>query len=409
MQSNSTAAPTRRSWLLFIIDHNPCYLLSGACMLIGCRLLISVLHTPAGDVKKLLLLLGIINLYELLLVILGLVLIKRIAFKRDGRILLALQALFLVDITFTSGIISTIDLGSGIFINAALLILAAFKVSFILHNLKLPRAGRISFFITLQIALLLAIPLIYKWIAGNRNGNLTPLVVYATWWLAALLPMLGLLLHRLPTRPRLLEPHGIERAMGILFITLPFISLLVHLYSAAWVYDIDFVSAFAAPVLLGLALAANLLEGPRLQRYLIARLQLFSIAGAIWLSTDFPRQLLFYVNDGKIALTPLRLILIASALIFIYLIWRHDNLFYLWTALLCLTAAALGPTTSLIWHNLISLLTSSRRLIPRTTLAWGITSVAASFALLFLGGILSLRKNLSLHRPVVLIPDVPTQ
>ena len=108
MQSNSPAAPAqnlaRKNFLHFIIDHNPCYLLSGLFMLAGCWLLNFALYTRAGDIRKLLLLLLIVNIYEFLLITLGLALIKRIAFKRDGRILLALEALFLIDITFTSGI-----------------------------------------------------------------------------------------------------------------------------------------------------------------------------------------------------------------------------------------------------------------------------------------------------------------
>src|SRR6266480_7437534 len=153
MQSDSYIAPPRNYWLRFIIDHNPCYLLSGAFMLLGCWLLNFALYTKAGDIQKLLLLLLIINLYEFLLIALGLTLIKHPAFKRDGRILLALEALFLVDVTFINGIISTIDFRIGLFINLALLILAAIKVHLILTHLRLPNPGRISFFILLQIFL----------------------------------------------------------------------------------------------------------------------------------------------------------------------------------------------------------------------------------------------------------------
>src|SRR5882672_1850824 len=117
MQIDSPDVPARRNFLLFIIDHNPCYLLSGLFMLIGCWLLNFALYTKAGDIGKLLLLLLIINVYELLLITLGLTLIKRIAFKDDGRILLALEALFLIDITFTAGVLSTIDLHIGLLIN----------------------------------------------------------------------------------------------------------------------------------------------------------------------------------------------------------------------------------------------------------------------------------------------------
>src|SRR6266568_3933528 len=64
MQSDSPAAPApqtaRRNWLNFIIDHNPCYLLSGLFMLAGCWLLNFALYTKAGDIRKLLVLLLIV-------------------------------------------------------------------------------------------------------------------------------------------------------------------------------------------------------------------------------------------------------------------------------------------------------------------------------------------------------------
>jgi len=409
MQDDSPAAPalqpgfepaqnqTRRSFLRFIIDHNPCYLLSGACMLLGCWLLNFALYTRAGDIHNLLLLLLVINLYEMLLITLGLFLIKRVAFKRDGRILLSLQALFLVDVTFTSGMISTIDLHIGLLINLAVLILAALKVSVILHNLRLPGAGRMSVFIMLEILVLLAIPTIYKWIALPRHGHIPALAVYATWWLAGLLPMIGLLMHRLPSR-RLLAPPGIEHAMGIVFIILPFASLLVHLYSAAWVYSIDFTRAFVAPVLLGLALAVNFLESSSFQRYRVARWQCLCIGTAIFFSLRFPSTLLFWVPRYDVVLSPLRLTLLVAALLLIYFIWRHDSIGFLWTALLCFAAALLGPTTAIIWQNLTLLVISSRRLMPRTTLHWGITSIATSFILLIVGALLSFKRNITLHR-----------
>src|SRR4051812_32553066 len=114
MQSDSYLAPPRNNFLRFIIDHNPCYLLSGAFMLLGCWLLNFALYTKAGDLKNLILLLLIINIYEVCLIALGLVLIRKDMFKRDGRILLALEALFLVDVTFINGIISTIDFRIGL-------------------------------------------------------------------------------------------------------------------------------------------------------------------------------------------------------------------------------------------------------------------------------------------------------
>ena len=131
--ANSTAP---RSWLRLIVDHNLFFLLSGLCMLFGCYLLNGALYTRAGDVRKLVILLLVINAYEAMIIPLGLMLIRRGEFfKRDGRMLLVLELLFLIDITFTNGVISTVDARWGWLIALVVLVLAAVKLGIILRAL----------------------------------------------------------------------------------------------------------------------------------------------------------------------------------------------------------------------------------------------------------------------------------
>src|SRR6476620_3676533 len=93
--------PRRENPLLrFLVHHNPFYLLSALCMIAGCFALNSALQTRSGELSKLLLLMGTLQLYELLLVGLGLYLIVKHRLDRDGRTLLLLDAVFLVDLTF---------------------------------------------------------------------------------------------------------------------------------------------------------------------------------------------------------------------------------------------------------------------------------------------------------------------
>jgi hypothetical protein len=249
-------------------------------------------------------------------------------------------------------------------------------------------------FIIAQIAAILLIPTLYKYIALPRHGRITALNVYFTWWITALLPLFALLLRRLPSR-QLLAPTGTERHLGLLFLLLPFASLIVHLHSSAWVYSIKFTPVFITPLLLGLAISVIFLE-PRVQRYLIARLQLFLIAFSLYYSIRVPSSLIFSLNRG-VDISPLRLALLATTALFLYFIWHHDNLSYFWIAALCLCAATLGPTLPIMWQNLTALMSSSRRLVPKTTLQWGLTSIATSFLLLLLGALCSLKKHL--HRP----------
>src|SRR4051812_10878787 len=95
--------PRRPSLWRFVVDRNPFFLFSAVCMFAGCRMIIAALGVSPGEVHKLVALIGVLNLYELLLIALALFLIRRRGQNRDGWILLAIEALFLVDLTHLNG------------------------------------------------------------------------------------------------------------------------------------------------------------------------------------------------------------------------------------------------------------------------------------------------------------------
>src|SRR4051812_33335556 len=114
-ESNSSPAPKenislqpRRSMMRFIVDHNPFYLLSAVSMLAGCLALTNSLSWVSIAPSRLLTLIATLNLYEGLLIVIALFLITKRGLRRDGRMLLILQAFFLADFTFLNAEISTI-------------------------------------------------------------------------------------------------------------------------------------------------------------------------------------------------------------------------------------------------------------------------------------------------------------
>ena len=391
MSTANAVAP--RSPLRFIVDHNPCYILSGLCMLFGCWLLSEALHTKAGDIPKLLVVLAVVNVYEAMIIPLGLVLIRKKAFARDGWILLLLELLFLVDIVFTQGIIATVEAKTGLIVGGVILALSAIKAGFIVRTLRLPNAGRMAALIVLQIAVILAVPVFFKHLATPQRNGMVPLpAVYVAWMFAGLIPAIGTMLWRIgPERTLLGHPL---RVLAWLYIGLPFASLLAHLYSAGWVYSVGWLDAYLAPVLLGGAVALVNAEQWLATRQNIARLQFVMIAAALWLSLSFPKSLTL---DSALTLSPLRVMLLASVLVCLYATAHHRRWVFVFAGVMCLFGAMLGPTMALIWTNLGQVLAialnTGRRAIPRTTLQWGVAAVVSSFLLLAAGALMSLRKN----------------
>ena len=79
------AAPQpRRSLLRFIVDRNPFFLISALCMFAGVRVILSALNAAPGDLPPLLWSIVALNLYEALVIALGLYLIVRRKQHRDG-------------------------------------------------------------------------------------------------------------------------------------------------------------------------------------------------------------------------------------------------------------------------------------------------------------------------------------
>src|SRR5437762_3078566 len=88
------------AFVRLLATHNPFYLLSAACMLAGCLALTNSLSWSPIGARRLLTLIVTLNVYEAALIWLALFLVTRRDLIRDGRMLLVLEAFFLVDTAF---------------------------------------------------------------------------------------------------------------------------------------------------------------------------------------------------------------------------------------------------------------------------------------------------------------------
>jgi hypothetical protein len=74
----------------------------------------------------------------------------------------------------------------------------------------------------------------------------------------------------------------------------------------------------------------------------------------------------------------------------------HRHILFAWAACMCFGAAGIGLSVRQILDNLTvgarQTYATSKQLWPTTMTGWGIVSMVASFALLVLGAIVSLRK-----------------
>src|SRR5580658_7893723 len=107
MVEKSPARPSPSFFRYFVQNSNPFYLISACCMLAGCLALTNSLSWLSIPLWRLLILLATLNVYEAALIGLAAYLVLVRGYRRDGMILVILEAFFLIDITFLNTEIST--------------------------------------------------------------------------------------------------------------------------------------------------------------------------------------------------------------------------------------------------------------------------------------------------------------
>ncbi|HEV7299794.1 MAG TPA: hypothetical protein VGN72_10545 [Tepidisphaeraceae bacterium] len=378
-----------------IIDHNPFFLLSAVSMLVACRLLLDAMALLPGEFGKLLMLIATLNVYELLLIGLAMLLLSRPACFRDVRILLILEALFLVDVTFLNSELYSANLTAGIATNVALFGLAALKVGAVRRIANLGD-GRTIAFILGTIALLLFIPGVLAHWEKAQDGAITARTLYGFWWLAGAIPVAG----------AFLLPHGIARggdpwdvAVRLAFVGLPFVSVMAHLCGASWVYDTGFTVANIAPVLLGVAVAAPRVLG--LSYAEPARL-LLPVLAIILSAATIKSGAGGWIDLNRFS--PLHFATVSAGLVYLWHAWEFRR--PVLAAMVC-GAATLYLLKRLprdVWRALeqfvLDVINVAAGLLPRTAMQWGLVTLFGAFALLGVGLAVSLKKPPMQPQPV---------
>jgi hypothetical protein len=387
----------RRTLLQYIIDHNPFYLLSAICMLAGCIALTNSTSWTSIRFPRLLALIFTLNVYELLMIGWAVFLIRKRRLMRDGVILLILEAFFLVDVTFLNSEIFSANFRIGVIINVMIFALGIAKVLAIFRALGMQISYGAFPLVLIELAMLFAMPGVFKHVSTSRGGALPAAAIYGSWWMIGLIPVLATILLR-ESRKRLVSAQPVfdraPRLVGLLMI-LPAISLMAHVSTSNWIYNVRWYSANVSPLLLGLALAIGAYDWHVSSLAIRMRAQLALPVLAMLLSMTCPSALTMKI-DG-VALTTLRWTAVATILVYLEGFWLYRHLYFAWGAVTLLLAAASGADVASIQATASSfaqcIARTARRLAPRSSTDWGIIAIGASFVLLGIGALVSMLKK----------------
>jgi hypothetical protein len=230
--------------------------------------------------------------------------------------------------------------------------------------------------------------------------------IYAGWWLAGALPVAyAVLVGSADVFRRTFDgrPAGVDTIVSRVLLVVPMLSLIAHLCLANWIYKVPFHPLLCAPMLLGFAIAVGHCDTHVATLAWRMRMQLALPFCAIALSAiKFPTDLVFQLGGGTVpnpflSITPLRMALVASALVYLDGLWLHRHAYFAWGAGMCLAFAGMGHSVGSINDNSLQMAKSSAnvldRLIPKTLFAWGFVSVVAAFVLLAIGAAISVMRK----------------
>lgn len=356
---------------------NPFYGMSAAAMLLGCYLLNHALELEPGRIGKLLVLIGVLQVYEGLLVALGVFLVATRRAPGDGVTVLLLGTLFLLDATLLATECVTADWGVGAAVAVLLMALAAGKLAVVRRLLPGTLPARVAALLGVQAVLVLGLPVVAVHLAERRL--LAPVSLYGLWWVTLALPL---------ARRQIADaippcPAGEVRAARTAWTWVPVASVLLHVWALGWIHQVAFYPAFLTPLLLGLAVASERTQ-PRRQIVLPAIAVVLSLGQAEVLA--FP-----LLGTSGPWVSPLRLAALGAAAAWAILAWRHG---YRWLVALAAGAGAAGlagGSVGAVAESVAGVLRPLGRLVPRDALGWGITGVVGGFVFLALGAWNSVR------------------
>ncbi|MBI1373099.1 MAG: hypothetical protein GC159_10240 [Phycisphaera sp.] len=366
-------------------DHNVFYPASAVSMMAGCFLLSSAMGMKMEPVSlwTVLAMLGVMQVYELLLVGLAIYLLRAKRLWRDGRLLLIAEAIFVVDLAQLNAVIATMNPAIGSIVSVIVMTLAGAKVWAVVKVLKIDVPVTHVACVVTGMAMVLGWPAaLARW--SDLGGAVTPWTMYGWWWMiAALLAAHGAMRHRAWKWRRW---GGLGATVGGWLIAGVYTSLAVHAHGSGWVYHIETQAAYVGPACVALALCVGpVLDGWWTEKSVITA-EIALIGAGVLMSLKGPRVLTETVWVDWLTVSPLRLVLLGAVVVLVLLTLRRRIMTYAVCAATCLAMVLTG-------HSLDTMLATIKRLVPRTQLGWGVVTMSLSFVLLGLGALCSFRNG----------------
>ncbi|OGV61149.1 MAG: hypothetical protein A2498_12805 [Lentisphaerae bacterium RIFOXYC12_FULL_60_16] len=375
---------------------NPFYLLSACCMLLGCYLVTVALHPSPEHLDRLLLVLGTLNLYEFMLIGLGILLFRTRPALRDWQTLLLVEILFLVDGAYLNAQSVAADPVMGGMVSGLILLFGLAKTALILYFLKLRWTWRWLGSVAATLTFLFLTPGVFAWLLMHRysaDGGLPPVALYAAWWVFAAIISLLPVASDSPTAAGYDRTGSAQMRIKAALLLFPLCSVFIHLLLAFPLFDRPFQVCALSPVIVGYGFFYLRWERKLPGEARSPKTVLLVGMAAILLSLWVPKVLVFPVGRLPVLIAPFRLTLLAVAVLYALAAWQYRRWVHGVCSLGCIVALSAGHTPGAALRTIERLARRTRTLLPEGALEWGWCAIIVAFLLLVAGWWFSLRKT----------------
>ena len=363
--------------LRWIVDRNPFYVLSACCGLAACWLLGDVSRPDLADVATKV---AAVFAYEIAVAVLAVWLAKHVATTRDAAILSVLALTLTADISFfytQAAMLRVLPASLFCVFGAAQALLI---VGALLRGVGADLSRSAEWLLAMDLSAVHLFPLALRVSGDARDGvELAFLAVFTT---------VGMVIaaHGLPAgwRSQPMPPTEVlPRVLGVIAPILILVSLMAHVAALEWIYEVPIFAVFLSPILLGIAVFC-------LRREADAWAFALSVAAVILAFAKPPDGAIWNANGWSwLGISPLRLILAASAAICWGLWRRHGEFVSITMALSASLLAIFGHTPDAMQRNAVVTWRSIRNVVnaavPNSRYGWGALLFMAAFLLLALG------------------------
>lgn len=370
---------------------NPCFLLSGLCMLVGCYLVNAAAHLRKDELLPVVGMVVTVMVYQALVAALAVWLVRRPdgnEHRRDAVMLSGLLLLLASDVTLLLQELVVASPWAGALLGTSACMASVMELLWVLGALGV-RLGPVGWAVTAaNLALSFALAGLFR--GFGHNGFLPTAAVYAGCWVVA--GSVGWT-SALWVAHAWHEPWRATKLHAFV-LAVPVGAQLLHLWAGTFAFGIDMSATLIAPLLVGLAAALMLLCPAWIGRPAGVLAMLLALA----MTGDVP-----WMPDHT-GLTPWRLTLLGCAAVLLAsgLLVRS----WMWAATSALPAALVfvgagaddtGKTLGQAGQRSAGWLGEAwavvRGLVPDTMMEWGVTAVALAFLLLGAGTAWVTRRN----------------